>query len=232
MKRKYKHLLFDLDHTLWDHKANANETLGDLYRQYSLEGLTTIGVDDFQEAFHRINFELWHDYHIGKVDQHFIRNQRFKKVLELLGVMDFQYHIELSQDYLAHCPRKSNLMPFAMEALEYLKTRYHMSVITNGFAEIQDIKLASSGLTSYFETVITSDQTGRLKPHPEIFKYALSKVGVSPVDCVMIGDNPDTDIEGAKEVGIDQIYYDPEDNLAATNPTYRIQSLLQLKELL
>ena len=221
-----------MDHTLWDHKANADETLGDLFSQYSIGELHQVGVEDFQNAFHQINFELWHDYHLGKVDQHFIRNQRFAKVLELLGVMDFQNNLELSRDYLALCPRKSILMPYAMEALEYLKPRYQMSVITNGFAEIQDIKLSSSGLTGYFESVITSDQTGQLKPHPDIFEYALSKVGMSHEDCVMIGDNPDTDIEGAKEAGIDQIYYDPEDTLAAANPTYRIRSLLQLKELL
>lgn len=230
--KKYKHLLFDLDHTLWDHKANADDTLSDLFNKYSLGSLVPSGVDGFIDAFHKTNFELWDLYHLGEVDQPYIRTQRFRMVMKLLGVTDFDFFQELSSDYLSYCPRRSNLMPYALEVLEYLKPRYRMSVITNGFAEIQDIKLASAGLTGYFDEVITSEQAGSLKPHAEIFNYALKKVGMSCVDCVMIGDNPTTDIQGAREVGIDQIYYDPDQNQAALSPTHRIQNLRELKELL
>ena len=230
--KRYKHLLFDLDHTLWDHKANADDTLGELFEKYALGSLMPSGVDAFTDAFHQTNFKLWDLYHMGEIDQHYIRTQRFKIVMGILGVEDYGYSLELSQDYLSNCPRRSNLMPHALEVLDYLKPKYRMSVITNGFAEIQDIKLSSSGLTGYFEAVVTSEQAGSLKPHAEIFNYALNKVGMSSEDCVMIGDNPATDIQGAREVGIDQIYYDPDENHEDANPTFRIQNLLELKELL
>ena len=230
--KKYKHLLFDLDHTLWDHRANADDTLSELFSKYSLGSLVPSGVEGLRDAFHKTNFELWDLYNTGKVDQHYIRTQRFSLVMKLLGVRNFQFSQELSRDYLSYCPRKSNLMPYALEVLEYLKPRYRMSVITNGFAEIQDLKLSSSGLTGYFEAVITSEQAGSLKPHPDIFNYALKKAGMSSADCIMIGDNPTTDIQGARGVGIDQIYYDPDQNQAASSPTHRIQNLRELKELL
>ena len=232
MKRTYKHLFFDLDHTLWDHHSNANETLHDLYREYDLQNLYDFTIESFQGVFHEVNHSLWDDYHLGHIDQTFIREQRFKKVLKVLEADGFDQHQELGNEYLVRCPRKSNLMPFALEALDYLKDRYPMTVITNGFAEIQDIKLESSGLTGYFREVITSERAGWLKPHQGIFNYALKMAGVSSSESVMVGDNPATDVEGARGAGIDQIYYDPSDRHTKSTSTYKISSLLELKELL
>ena len=100
----------------------------------------------------------------------------------------------MTEEYLSRCPRKSNLMPHTLEVLEYLKVRYPMTIITNGFAEIQDIKMNSSGLIRYFDLVITSEQTGWLKPDRKIFDFAVQHARVSPAECLMIGDNPATDI--------------------------------------
>lgn len=232
MTKPYKHLFFDLDHTLWDHQSNANETLADIYNDFQLYQLSDFNVNQFQDTFHKINHNLWHEYHQGLVDQAYIRNTRFKKVLSALGLEVYDSDTELTEEYLSRCPRKSNLMPHTLEVLEYLKVRYPMTIITNGFAEIQDIKMNSSGLIGYFDLVITSEQTGWLKPDRKIFDFAVRHARVSPAECLMIGDNPATDMEGARMAGIDQIYYDPEDRNQDRESTYRISSLLQLKEIL
>lgn len=232
MTRQYKHLFFDLDHTLWDHQSNANETLADIYNDFQLFQLSEFNVSEFQDTFHRINHGLWHEYHLGLIDQDYIRNTRFKMILSALGIEIYDSEMELGKEYLSRCPRKSNLMPHALEVLDYLKVRYPMTIITNGFAETQEIKIASSGLLEYFDLVITSEQAGWLKPHHKIFDFAVQHAKVTAAECLMIGDNPATDIEGARMVGIDQIYYDPEDRNKSHESTYRIRSLLQLKEIL
>ena len=107
-----------------------------------------------------------------------------------------------------------------------------MTIITNGFSDIQDIKIHGSGLRSYFDEVITSSQTGWLKPHKQIFEYAVKQADVANSDCLMVGDNLSTDIEGARNAGIDQVFYDSGDQNEAAEATYRINCLLQLKELL
>jgi putative hydrolase of the HAD superfamily len=169
---------------------------------------------------------------MGLVDQNFIREERFSKVLSVLGVKNFSYSPELGEEYLFHCPRKTNLMPHTLETLDYLKSRYPMTIITNGFNEIQELKLTSSGIHEYFDLVITSGHTGYLKPHRSIFDFAIRHADACCSECIMIGDNPITDISGAKDAGIDQIYYNSRACLDQIEPTYKIGSLQELTMLL
>lgn len=231
MKRRYTHLFFDLDHTLWDHYKNANETLEELHSEFDLDylGFTAIQL---QQVFHEVNHQLWYDYHLGEIDQESIRKERFPKVMHALGVSDYQHSSDLGKQYLLRCPKKSNLMPNTLEVLDYLKQKYAMTIITNGFHEIQSVKIANSGLQSYFDRIVTSGEAGCLKPHRGIFDYALESAQVRGPESVMIGDNPVTDITGAKEAGIDQIYYNSRECNDATEPTFRIDDLLELKGLL
>ena len=232
MNRTYRHLFFDLDHTLWDHVANANETLAELYHAFNLAQTGNFDLASFQETFHGINHQLWHMYHLGAVDQTYIRKERFRRVMEDLEVAGYPHSESLGEQYLELCPRKSNLMPYTLEILEYLVHKYPMSIITNGFDEIQDIKMSSSGLKKYFDSVITSEKAGWLKPHRGIFDFAMEHASVGSAECVMIGDNPVTDIAGAINCGIDQIYYNSRGCDDVLDPTYQINLLSDLAELL
>jgi len=230
--KRYRHLFFDLDQTLWDHDCNANQTLTDLYHEFHLNLNHGFGFEDFHRVFHQVNHGLWHDYHKGKVVKGFIREERFRMVMEILEVPHYEYSRDMGARYLELCPRKGNLMPHAIETLEYLKKKYPMTIITNGFDEIQDIKLTSSGIDKYFKSVITSEKAGWLKPHQGIFDFAMKQANVSCGECIMIGDNPVTDIAGARNSGIDQVYFNSRDINVQSVPTYRIQSLIELKQLL
>ncbi len=232
MKRAYKHLFFDLDHTLWDHGSNADATLADLCHQYQLADYPNFSVQAFQKTFHEINHDLWHQYHLGQVDQHHIRHQRFRMVMEALDIVDFEHCSDLGEQYLQQCPRRGHLMPYALEVLEYLSQKYPMTIITNGFDEIQELKLNSSGIAGYFNSVITSEKAGCLKPHPGIFDFAMREAAVVRGECLMIGDNPVTDMGGAINSGIDQVYYNSRGCADLVSPTYTIDSLIDLKSIL
>ena len=117
MTKSYKHLFFDLDHTLWDHQRNANEVLTEIYQSYNLNQFASFNVDQFQYAFHNINHGLWQDYHLGLKAKEDIRKERFRSVLDSLGVEGYSSCDRISDDYLQRCPKKSNLMPYTLEVL-------------------------------------------------------------------------------------------------------------------
>jgi putative hydrolase of the HAD superfamily len=209
--KKYSCIFFDLDHTLWDYEKNSKETLEELYDQYQLPEK---GVNDFKafhNAFQDVNAKLWVLYDTGKIDSEVIRKERFKQVLEAFDAYDEKLSRDISHDYLITCPKKGNLMQGAINVLQYLKDQsYQLSVITNGFEEIQHLKLTSGNLTSYFDHVITSQKAGHRKPAPEIFQFALETHSIKKHQAMMIGDNLVADMGGAKKAGIDAVYYNPD----------------------
>ena len=93
--------------------------------------------------------------------------------------------------------------------LKYLSKKYKLHIITNGFHEVQHIKLQHAGLTSYFNEIITSEQMGVKKPNPKIFNYALQKANTSAEESIMIGDDLEVDVLGAEKVGIQGVFFNP-----------------------
>lgn len=229
--RPYKCIFFDLDHTLWDYECNAKETLLDLHASYKLEE-KGIPFEDFHQHFRRINLELWTLYDRGAIDNSVIRNERFKKVLEKFRIIEDKLSSDLSTEYLHGCPKKSNLVPHAREVLDYLSGRYTMTIVTNGFDEIQNVKLISGEITHYFNHIITSQKAGHKKPSREIFEYALSLNELHCGEVIMIGDNLITDIGGARNACIDTVYYNPAGLAHNEEVSHEIRCLSELKNIL
>lgn len=230
---KYKHIFFDLDHTIWDFETNATETLKDIYL---INKLDLLGVNDFnvfakQYSIH--NEKLWDRYTKGFIKQDELRWKRI-----WLALLDFKIANEplaktLSAQFLEILPTKTNLFDYTREILEYLKNKgYYLHLITNGFENIQFNKLKNTNLTSYFTHVITSEASNSLKPKKEIFDYALQKANATTKDSIMIGDNIEADILGAKNAGLDTIFVNhlSKDNLPQAN--YTIFHLQQLENIL
>ena len=226
-----KHLFFDLDHTLWDYESNSNETLVELWRTYKL-GDSGINQLDFLKQFDVINNHLWDLYHQGEIGKETIRNERFRKIFKSLEVNHMDFVEELQEDYLTICPTKPHVIADAHMVLDTLAPHYNLHIITNGFDEIQSIKLARSGLTPYFDKIITSGTAGFQKPQPEIFEYALALARATASDSLMIGDNPESDIIGASNAGIAQVFYNPQGSACRIKPTAEIRQLKALIDLL
>lgn len=231
-RKKYKCIFFDLDHTLWDYEKNAEDTLTELYHHYSLQ---QAGISDpylFYLKFKEVNLSLWDLYDRNLVDQNFIRKERFKKILTHFNAYDEQLSDTFSDHYLATCPKKNNLIPHTLDILEYLRSKYNLTVITNGFEEIQNVKMVSGNLHHFFDHVITSQKAGHKKPSEKIFQFALALNNVSESEVIMIGDNLVTDIGGARQAGIDNIFFNREKMIHDQKPDYEIGCLSELKNIL
>ena len=230
--KHYQHILFDLDHTLWDFEKNSTETLHELYASFRLADLETFTAEQFCDTFQEVNRWLWKLYNRGEYDQARLRSERFPLILTQLGVAESMVPVELADAYLRMCPTKPHIFPHTREVLEYLQTRYTLHILTNGFAEVQAIKLKSAGLSDYFTQVVSSDDAGYKKPHRGIFDFALDCIGASCSECIMIGDNLEADIRGAQGVGMDHIYFNPYQVAHSETVMHEVNCLSDLRKIL
>jgi putative hydrolase of the HAD superfamily len=112
-------------------------------------------------------------------------------------------------DYVRLCPYKTNLFPYAHEVLEYLRGKYTLHVISNGFKEATTIKVSNTGLAKYFQNIIISELVGVNKPDKAIFTHAINLAGATTEESIMIGDSLEADVYGALSFGMDAIYFNP-----------------------
>lgn len=234
--KNYQHIFFDLDHTLWDFETNSSKTLSELYQRFDLSSKGAESEDHLIEQFNIINNGLWDKYNKGEISQYYLRNSRFPQIFNAIGVNSklCPEHIvsEFNECYLKECSQKANLIDGALEVLEHLNERYVLHIITNGFEEVQGIKMKSAGITHYFEEVITSERAGAKKPFPAIYDFALKVSNAKLDQSIMIGDNLSTDIQGAMDYGMDQVYFNPDFKVHNVTVTHEIDHLKQLLKVL
>jgi len=226
---KYKHLFFDLDNTLWDFEKNSHETFNELYNHYLSDQKSIPSVKAFFEVYTVHNTRLWGLYRESLISKDELKDTRFLITLQEFGIDDKILASILSDEYTYRSPRKGILFPGTIETLDNLKDRFQLHIITNGFEEIQHVKLEFAGLTKYFENLITSEQAQSKKPDAGIFNYAMGLAGASAEESLMIGDDLDVDIIGAREIGMDTILFDPFDlYLSRQDPTPRVNNIPEI----
>ncbi len=150
---------------------NSEEALKELFDEYRLKGT----FKEFYNSFVKINTAIWNDYDRGLVGRDVIRYERFDRIFKSVGINDYDRSIQFSADYVKLSPTKRHLVTHAKETLDYLYTRYPLYIITNGFEEIQSIKMESSGITGYFKGIVTSARAGWKKPEREIFRICFAR---------------------------------------------------------
>jgi putative hydrolase of the HAD superfamily len=228
----YKHLFFDLDHTIWDFDTNARATLTDLYAQ-GLEEKTKAPFNEFYERYIFHNAHLWARYEKGFIGVEELKWKRMWRTMLDFKIADEALSKEISVKFLEILPTKKAVFPYTFEILNYLiKKDYTLHLITNGFVHTQTMKLQNSGLDKYFTEMITSEASNSLKPKKEIFDYALQKTGAILRESIMIGDNQDADIAGALNAGMDAIFVNHINETIKLKPTYTITHLKQLEGIL
>ena len=232
MAKTYKHLFFDLDHTLWDFNRNSEETLEELFELYSLKELGIAAFTDFLKTYRKVNDQKWALYRKNQITKDQLRATRFYDTLLAFEVDHPEMAKKIDEDYISKSPFKTHVFPHTHKVLDYLASKYQMHIITNGFTEIQDIKLTQAKLKTYFTHKITSENVGVNKPDPKIFTHALRLAGVHRKEALMIGDNLAVDIIGARNVGIDQVYFNPDKKPHEVKVTYEISSLDELMKFL
>ena len=204
LRRPVTDIFFDLDHTLWDFERNSALTYERIFGTHGI----TVSLPEFLECYIPLNLHYWKLYREGKIEKQALRYQRLKTVFDRLGypITDKMIHL-LSEAYIDQLSTYTHLVPSALEVLQYLRPKYRLHIITNGFEEVQSRKLNNSGIAGYFEKVIDSERAGVKKPHPAIFKMALQLAGAMPNSSVMIGDSLEADILGARAVGLQTLHF-------------------------
>ena len=197
-------VFFDLDHTLWDFDKNSLLAFERVFLTHDID----IDVRSFARIYDPINFEYWKLYREEKVSKDQLRRGRLIDTFNGLGMEYSLTKIDaMAVSYIDELPVDNHLFDGTLEILEYLVEKYNLHIITNGFQEVQLLKLKNSGIYSYFETVTTSEEVGVKKPNPLVFRAALRKAKTQSVQSIMIGDTFEADILGAEAVGMRTLYY-------------------------
>ena len=230
--KKIKHLFFDLDRTLWDFETNSHSELINLYHTHKLHQLGISLSEEFVKVYKKINEKCWENYRLDKISKENLRFERFNLTLAYFGIDNLDLSKKIGQDYVLNSPYRTVLIPHTIELLEYLKPNYIIHIITNGFQEVQHIKMNQSGLAKYFKTVVTSEMAGAKKPDSLIFNHALSISGAELENSVMIGDDLNTDIKGAINIGMKSIYFNPNKVNNNSGASKEVKSLLEIKKIL
>lgn len=228
----YKHLFFDLDHTLWDFESNAKLTLKELHSALDLPSHGIHDFDAFYERYIYHNTRLWERYRKGFIKRDDLRWKRMWHTLLDFKIGSEKLARSMDVIFLEKLPTRTLLFPGAIEVLNYLQNKgYELHLITNGFETVQHNKLKYSGLSDFFRYVITSEGSNSLKPHKAIFDFALRKAGASITESIMLGDDIEADIVGARNIGMDQVYVNHKNEDAPFKPTYTVTSLKELEKI-
>lgn len=219
-------IFFDLDHTIWDFDKNSELAFDKIFKEKHI----VLNVKKFIEVYAPINQACWKLYQVDKLTHDELRYKRLRDSFDLLNFQISDNEInQIAIDYIKVLPENNILFDGAIEVLDYLKPKYKLHIITNGFAEVQFKKLKNSGIDVYFETITNSEMAGVKKPHPNIFEFAVSLAKTDKKKSVMIGDCIDADVKGALNFGMEAIFFN-ETGITVSEEIIQINKLLELKK--
>lgn len=236
--KRYKAIFLDWDDTIGDWSTAEHKALQDIYETYRLDRLYPT-FEDYVNAYRPYNLELWGMYGRGEVTKEWLHLQRFLRPLLVNDANDANDEMvnlahEIGAEFLRLTNKYFSVLPGATEVVKTLAKKYPLTIISNGFKEVQYFKFEHSGLAPYFTHTIISEEVGINKPQPGIFEIALERNGITADEAVMIGDSYSSDIAGAQAAGIDQIWVRNEGAKELTNEraTYIVSNISEILKIL
>ncbi len=235
----YTDIFLDFDDTIYDTRGNAQLALLEIFDHFGL-GRYFDSAEDFTVPFWQTNDRLWEQYARGEIGRDHLIVERMREPLSH-GRMDDgsplsatpEQCLHISDVYLDYCATKPGLVDGARQLMDHLRDRgYRMHMCSNGFHEVQYRKLRSCGLTDYFDTIILSEDAGANKPSRQFFDHAFVKSGACPATTIMVGDNPQTDIGGATDYGLDTIWFNRKGVAADVKSTHTVSTLREIMTIL
>ena len=239
---KYLDCFIDFDDTLYDTHGNAVIALEELFQHFQL-GQWFPDPQQFYDAYWDANIDLWSRYSRGEITRDYLIVERFRRPIcmsEELRVKSEEspsefrdYCLQVSDKFLDFCADKPGVVDGAHELMDYLRAKgYRLHMCSNGFHEVQYRKLAACGLRDYFQTIILSEDAGANKPSPQYFDYAFRTSGARRDTTLMIGDNLQTDILGARDAGFDTILFNRWNVEPSDIPTHTVTALRDIMNIL
>lgn len=234
--KTYKALFLDWDDTIGDFKNAAFRSLKDMYEVHDLSRLYD-SFEEFNQTYNRHNLRLWEQYGLDQVTKEYLEFDRFffplmmatrpPKVEDAIVMAQ-----QMGKEHLNHTTDYFAPMPHALEVVRQLATRYPLTIVSNGFVEVQYKKIERSGLGDCFQHIVLSEEVGCQKPNPRIYEEALRLNGLKAEEVLMIGDSWTSDIQGAINAGIDQLWVSEEALKDERPATYKLAKLTDLLDFL
>jgi putative hydrolase of the HAD superfamily len=226
---KIRHIFFDLDNTLWDHRKNAYLTLENLFERKNIQKKYHLEFQVFHQVFYDINEVLWAKIREGEIDKDYLRKHRFYDSFLHFGIDDWELSEYFESQFLDEIIVYNHLLEGCVELLDYLQSKnFSLHIISNGFQDVTHRKVEKSGISKYFQTITSADELNIRKPKPEIFQLALDKANANKSESLMVGDDWIADVEGAIAFGLDVVFFEV---LQENNPTKGVKTITQLSGL-
>ena len=207
--KNIRHIFFDLDNTLWDHRKNAILTLNELFQRKEINEKYNLLFDEFHAKYNEINEDLWVKIRDGIIDKDFLRKHRFYDTFLHFDIDDEELADYFEKHFLDEIINYNELIDGTLDILEYLKSKdYQLHVVSNGFHEVTNRKIEKSGLKKYFETVTSAEDAHAMKPDERIFEYSLNVANAKKSESIFIGDDWIADVKGAQNFGMEVIFFD------------------------
>ena len=208
MRAEINHIFFDLDNTLWDFDSNSRKVISDLFHENNLQLRCGVEFSIFLSRYEKINHLLWEKLRMSEITKEQLRSSRFYNSMQFFGYDDYELGYRLEEEYVKRSPYQNILLPDTINVLENLHKKYELHIITNGFKEVQYVKLNNCNLINYFSNIFISEEVGYSKPDKRIFEHAISTVGGTKSNSIMIGDDINVDVNAAKNFGMRAIHLD------------------------
>lgn len=224
MIANYDWLLFDADDTLFHFDAFAG--LRKMFQGYSVD-FTRVDYDVYQQ----LNKPLWDAYQAAAIDAYTLQTRRFDAWAERLQVSSEQLNSQFLQAMADICEP----LPGAKDLVHAIKPHVNIGIITNGFTELQHVRLERTGFDAWVDVLVISEEVGIAKPHIDIFEHAFDQMKQPPRDRIlMVGDNPHSDIQGGMNAGIHTCWLNHHGLPCPTGiePHFEVSNLAELKQLL
>lgn len=238
-QRRYEHILIDADNTILNFAVCERRILETMAREFGFMPWTTDG-EDLTAAYRRINASLWQDLEQGKIEPEELKVERFRQLIEHLDFTALSRPVApefLNMQFIMRLKQCPEVVPTAAPVIASIAP---VTVITNGFADVQRSRLEGSGLLPHISHVFISEEIGAAKPQPAFFDYVLRALGnPAPAACLVVGDSLSSDIAGGNAAGMDTVWFDRSEMLGETTPipkpgqepTHRITRLVELRDI-
>jgi len=198
-----KAILIDLDNTLYEYEKCNNAGFDTIFS--SLSSILNKPKETIKEIFHESRRKV--KLQLKDTASSHSRFLYFQKMVESLkGHTDIELTQKIHSLFWDAYFNQMELSDGVMDFFKQLKdSGVKIVIVSNLTTEIQFKKLVKLGIDKYIDFVITSEEAGQDKPGEPIFSLALEKTGLPKEEVVLIGDEVDADIQGAKRLGMRHI---------------------------